>query len=633
MYSQVGAPHFSGFRKEKKQQRNLEEGIFEYIDNGVYKCNNMSINIDTNNMDKITRIIISDDYEPGMEDLDKNGHENPLNFYYMNGQGKSHKDDLESSQFGTGFKSAALALCSHFTLYTRNKGIFRKRVMDFDLMEDEKDINDSYQPTEIRDDITEKEYRTIHPFQFGSSFILSKLDKTMFISGITLDQLCKFLYSKIQDTYNSIIKEKNINIMLNGIKVNPKKSYLDFDSVKPLTSEYVVFKANYNKNPTWIVKEVNGYDCYEKFYIFNIDKEDHQGRQGKRDLKIISEDDINEIKEYKNRKLEIKAGTLQFCPEFREDLKDDKISLPKGIAYFYKHGRKHGDFKKDVQDGNSNYIFISINSTSKEVATELGLTSSKDFKNKENDLTSLLISFIKKLRNKYNCNTRESNKIYKKNLEYISKLSKEKGFNIIKDEKKKKQENEDDKSSYEDNDEDSHEDSDDEPIISKKSPSKQPKSSQPSQPQPKSSQPSQPQPKSSQPSQPQPSQPQPKSSQPSQQQPSQPQPKSSQPSQPQPSQPQPKSSQPSQPQPSQPQPKSSQPSQPQPSQPQPSQPQPKSSQPSQPQQPKSSMDPLNVMISKQEAIDVIRKIGKKNNMPDELLNNFIEEWKVEIDKI
>jgi hypothetical protein len=437
MDSRPGAPHFSGFRKEKKQQRNLEEAIYEFIDNVISKCLNIHIKINENALkDKITRIIISDDYEQGIENLDKNGHENPINFYYMNGKGKSHKDDSESSQFGTGFKSAAIALCSLFSFVTKNKEKFTKIGMDFDVMEDQKDINDSYQPTEMRD-ITEKEYRCIHPFEYGSTFIIERMDQTMFMSGITLEQFCDNLIEKIQDTYGNIIKSRNINITVNNIRVNPKKYYVDLDSVSPFKTEHSIFLADYMENLTWIIREENGYGCSDKLYVYN---KDNQGKPGKRDLKTISEDEICESKdskEYKDKKLKVLATTFQFCPEFREDLKNKKSVLPNGIASFYKHGRRHGDFKVEYKDGNSNYIYIVTSCNSKLVATELGITSSKDLKSKGNDLSLTLKALIKKIRNKYNCNTRESNKTYKNNLEYISKFSKQNGFNIFIDEKKK----------------------------------------------------------------------------------------------------------------------------------------------------------------------------------------------------
>ena len=109
--------------------------IKECIDNVCYKeCKNISFNCALDSKGYLKKFSISDDYLRGFKDIKKEGTSNPFNFTHMR---EGHKNDLETSQFGVGFKAAAVASCDKLTVYTQVNGIFYKILCDFDKMANE----------------------------------------------------------------------------------------------------------------------------------------------------------------------------------------------------------------------------------------------------------------------------------------------------------------------------------------------------------------------------------------------------------------------------------------------------------------------------------------------------------------
>ena len=151
--SEVGAPHF---RTEARKYRNanytFEKVINEAIDNIIKKATEIHVKTTIDGDGRLQEVKISDNYVNGFENINQKGVANPFN---MGHKRPGHDANDELSEFGVGMKSGALSAANELSVVTKAKGSYYHVVMPFLKMEEEEDVNASYNPKikEIVDDV------------------------------------------------------------------------------------------------------------------------------------------------------------------------------------------------------------------------------------------------------------------------------------------------------------------------------------------------------------------------------------------------------------------------------------------------------------------------------------------------
>ena len=110
--------------------------------------------------------------------------------------------------------------------------------MDFDEMCNKEDVNESYNPTLVKT-ISKEEYLSIHPFPYGSTLILEKINETI----MKVDNKEKFINDRINELskiYNKILrKNEKMVITVNNIRLEPTIDLLALEESKPF-NQFIV---------------------------------------------------------------------------------------------------------------------------------------------------------------------------------------------------------------------------------------------------------------------------------------------------------------------------------------------------------------------------------------------------------
>ena len=414
-YMNVGGTHFKGERRKYKQSDyTLKKSKKEFLDNVILWCNNIELNVMLED-GILNRMIISDDYKNGFENIDKDGVENPFNMTHIR---SGQNDDNQTSQFGIGMKAGAISTCNKFTVYTRVGNTYWKIIMDFIQMENVKESRFSFDPAKF--EITQQEYSHFHPFEYGSTLIFEDIHKNMY-ETTNMDRICRDLISSTSECYSKIIRSNNINITVNGERVQPQKNYFLEPQCGPFNTVIKLYKIQ--KNEKNIVAE--------EFIIEELDEDlpvFHRFNKETRKLNKLTENEcikfgliditkpkvkkenwkfINSISESEKACL-ICAGTfMMYHPDLNTNNKElNQSRYPKGRARLFREGRCYGDWDVDATNGSSNFTEIEISFVSKEIANTLGLTWNKNISNEQkNDLCVLVRMLISKIRSKLSGDT------------------------------------------------------------------------------------------------------------------------------------------------------------------------------------------------------------------------------------
>jgi len=390
-----GSPHFKGIYNQNRQSDyNLKKALFEFIDNPLYKCSSINIVTRVTN-DRISQLIISDNYEHGFENMFETGVKNPFNMTHMRiGQ---HNDD-ETSQFGIGLKAGAISSADKLDVYTRIKVDdeyqYWRVEMDFPEMCEREE--DSFSPNVYR--IEKKEYDTKHPFKEGSTLVLSNMHHSIY-EKTSLNDLNCYIQNEISKTYNDII-HGGIKIKVNGVLIEYQQELYDLPECKPFTENYKIYKYLINKEPKYFIKSTTTKSKW------HYDEDSHT-------VKNLNQSDYENLLD----KTPIQIGSMRgtFCM-FVKDLEE----LPRGRTDIYRNGRCYGTWNPLCNDGNKNYSVSRIDIKSKEIAKQLGLTFNKNISgNQTNTEITAFKEFIKKITNHYNANI--STKAYLKLYEIAVK--------------------------------------------------------------------------------------------------------------------------------------------------------------------------------------------------------------------
>ena len=414
-YMNVGGTHFKGERRKYKQSDyTLKKSKKEFLDNVILWCNNIEINVMLED-GILNRMIISDNYKNGFENIDKDGVENPFNMTHIR---PGQNEDNQTSQFGIGMKAGAISTCNKFTVYTRVGNTYWKIIMDFIQMENVKESRFSFDPAKF--EITQQEYSHFHPFEYGSTLIFEDIHKNMY-ETTNMDRICRDLISSTSECYSKIIRSNNINITVNGERVQPQKNYFLEPQCDPFNSIIKLYKIQ--KTETNVV--------LEEFIIEELDDDIpvfHRFNKETRKLNKLTENEcikfgliditkpkvkkenwkfINSISESQKACL-ICAGTfMMYHPDLNTNNKElNQSRYPKGRARLFREGRCYGDWDVDATNGMSNFTDIEISFVSKEIANTLGLTWNKNISNEQkNDLCVLVRMLISKIRSKLSGDT------------------------------------------------------------------------------------------------------------------------------------------------------------------------------------------------------------------------------------
>ena len=401
---QCGAPHFKSIAKQHRHANyNLEKALNEFIDNIIKLANCIHITTEVDGEGRLQELKVSDDYALGFVNISEQGINNPFNMGHIK---SGHDDDSETSEFGCGSKAAALSASNHLAVVTRSNGHYYEVICDFIKMAKEEDVNASYNPK--KREISLADFKDIHPFETGSSIILSKMLGTI-CEHTTQQKLTDRLKKGISETYSRFLKE-GLDIRVNG---EPVKEEIDFfvdTKCEPFTikkSLYILEKPGTNDKIYLIQKTVER----ATWQIYNkIDDKWEAFRSGK------DADDFKELKRkegytFAYPQQDNSCMKLETVFVFYSDLvhTDELFEhlLPQDQVLIYKDNRKYG--KKSLvkhNDGNNNYTLHRIEFCSKKIGKELGITFNKDITMEgNNDLIVAVKSAIKDSRKEYNANT------------------------------------------------------------------------------------------------------------------------------------------------------------------------------------------------------------------------------------
>jgi hypothetical protein len=286
-------------------------------------------------------------------------------------------------------------------------------------MENVKESRFSFDPAKF--EITEQEYSHFHPFQYGSTLLFEDIHKNMY-ETTSLDRICRDLISSISECYSKIIRSNNINITVNGERVQPQKNYFLEPQCGPFNTMIKLYKIQ--KTETNIVSE--------EFIIEELDDDGnvvlHKFNKETRKLNKLTENEcikyglinitkpkvkkenwkfINSISESEKACLICTGTFMMYHPDLNTNNKElNQSRYPKGRSRLFREGRCYGDWDVDATNGSSNFTEIEISFVSKEIANTLGLTWNKNISNEQkNDLCVLVRMLITKIRSKLSGDT------------------------------------------------------------------------------------------------------------------------------------------------------------------------------------------------------------------------------------
>jgi hypothetical protein len=403
---QCGAPHFRSIAKQHRHANyNLEKAINELIDNVIKLTNIIHIITEIDSEGRLQEIKISDNYALGFVNILEQGTNNPFNMGHIK---SGHDDDNETSEFGCGGKAASISASNHMYIVTKVNDRYYEVVCDFIKMEREDDVIASYNP-KLRE-IFAADYHDIHPFETGSSIVLSKILGTI-CEQTTQQKLTQRIKTGISETYSRFLKE-NMDIRVNGDAVereidffwDPKcmpftiKKSL-FILTKPGTSEKIFLIQKTLSQTNW--QQYNKID--DKWIAFKSIKDADDFRETKfREGYTYSCQQLNGLDE---SCLRIES-TFVFYSDLVH-LDDASTVLPQDQVLIYKDNRKYG--KKSLvkhNNGIHNYTLHKVEFSSKKIGKELGITFNKEITmDGNNDLIAAIKSAIKDNRSEFNSDT------------------------------------------------------------------------------------------------------------------------------------------------------------------------------------------------------------------------------------
>jgi len=404
----TGAPHFRSIAKQHRHANyTLEKVINEAVDNIIKKATEIHLTTDVDSDGRLQELKISDNYINGFESINQEGVGNPFNMGHIK---TGHDVDDETSEFGVGMKAGALSAANELMVVSNVNNAYYQVLCDFLKMEKEEDVNASYNP-KIKT-ITEADYKQLHPFQNGSSIIMSKIRDTI-CDRTTQRELTDRLKRGISETYSRFLTQ-NMRIFVNGELVSKEVDFFSDPKCVLFTVKKKLYVLEKGSDKIFIMSKTIENPVWQ-IYVKSGDKSKWEA------LKQSGQEFIAE-KMKEGYKYAYSSGSVVSdgsCMEiesiftFYSDLFHTKNKeaesdiMPSDMVLIYKDNRKYGkkSFKKH-NNGCHNYTLHRVNFSSKKIGKELGITFNKDITMEgTNDLIMAIKAAVDDSRSAFNADT------------------------------------------------------------------------------------------------------------------------------------------------------------------------------------------------------------------------------------
>ena len=393
----VGVPSFgSKLKQTRASGYTAINAILDINDNVLGKATHIKNTFRTNhNTKNCESILISDDYFDGFIDINKTGSGNPFNFGHMR---TGHSNDSETSEFGTGLKSAAVVLANIFTVYTKVGNAYKKVQFNFEEMAQDADPAHSYEPC-IYTDITEAEYVANHTavsgFSTGSTIVLTKLTQ------IGEELVVNDIENELRLAHCRAIVANHISIQLqidnaNPYELNPitdiftnakcnertitHRIHVALDKSTNNIADIVIERLQPNKNTTYFEWNKNDKKVLVKF-----------------EKRLQFNDRLGKIQKRYNVCILTMKSTSTYNTDYLDDNGDDflfhnKVRIVRGE-------RRYDDatFIKQDNDGYCNHIYSELTYTSKLINPHIGMLFNKKINVHINTGLTQVIGYIQKV--------------------------------------------------------------------------------------------------------------------------------------------------------------------------------------------------------------------------------------------
>lgn len=196
--------------KRVKQARggsyNYLRALYEFVDNYRKDVTKIQVKIVVSN-NKMKKILISDNSKVSFDG------KNIIDCFNWTTDGQS---DDELSNFGVGFKSAAVNLGDKLELYTIQDKKYYKIEADWLSM-----CRNNTQIPQMNE-INYNSYKQYHPYEYGSTFIISELFLNMFEDNVS--DTFQTIILDIKQTYNFLLNN-NFSIKIISDDYKNKDNY------------------------------------------------------------------------------------------------------------------------------------------------------------------------------------------------------------------------------------------------------------------------------------------------------------------------------------------------------------------------------------------------------------------------
>jgi len=407
----TGIPHFKATLKDARSSGNtFKIAILDIIDNTIFLCSDIVITIDFNG-DKIHSIMISDNYEPGFENINADDDKNPFNMGHVK---EGHHNDEETSEFGKGLKISSIFLGNKLSIFTRVGEDYYHVIMDFDKMSKMADPIESYEPT-IWENISEDIYRQNHPFEYGSTIVLEKLCPENY-SDKNKDGTIDDIQNWIQDAYSKILKKGNISIKV----VVDNKDYLiypslDFFEDPDCQCFNTISKINIHDNnimsciTTPMSGKVSRYSNYPS----------HSKNKKTKDegLNSITKTQYDDMQSHDSLTMTFASTSTLF----KNEKDPNESNITRGMIDINRRGRKYSrmSYKRHRNNGSQNYTYHKLDYDSKKINPMIGMNNNKSIIQPNTSLTKFLAGLQKAHEGKYSSDI--ANKVYQTLKEHARK--------------------------------------------------------------------------------------------------------------------------------------------------------------------------------------------------------------------
>jgi hypothetical protein len=400
----VEVPHF---RKQVEAIRGgtytFQRALCDLLDYPVLQAETISIELVPSAHGKIESIRIHDDVSHGFENIHKAGSANPFNMGHER-EGQSY--DNETSQYGRGMSEAFIYTADRVDVYTHSipENIDAAEAkyhvaFNFNEMVTCEAATESYEFSTY-ETIDAATFNQFHPFEFGSTIVLSNLrsntDNTM---DTTIEECEQIIVDTISNTYTTILaKNPHLKITVNN---------------HPVTIDNVIS-----------TKIINDLQCNERLITYHVMVTVEQNAKKVDEIKAISYKRVGKSITY--GKFNIETESLESQPTESADFVSAQSNIDahelvfeatttvdtplsehmfKNQIRMIRIGRNHGDIApltKCHNDGYNNHQFNCIRYDSKKLSPFIGITSDKHVQKRDNMLYKFLTEIHKKLTNDLN---------------------------------------------------------------------------------------------------------------------------------------------------------------------------------------------------------------------------------------